>query len=357
MRVHYFLTVAFSAISLAILAQAAPSFGQQTADDVKKRETKVEVDRNGVRVHTEANKDKETSKEAMTKESSESRIARAKDLIGLSVTNEDKENLGKIEDLAINPSTGRIRYAVLSFGGFLGMGDKLFAVPWSHLSWVSEGETSSGTKKLDHYVLQVDKASLKNAPGFEKDKWPDFANSKWSVDVDKFYSTQQGGRTAKVEVDRNGVRVQADTDKNMSADGMAKDTSEGRVTRAKDLIGVRVSNDDKENLGKIEDLAINPATGKIRYAVLSFGGFLGMGDKLFAVPWSNLTLVSEGETSSGTQKQDHYVLHVEKSSLKNAPGFAKDNWPNFADSKWSVEVDKFYSTQREAHRTKTDGNR
>ena len=54
------------------------------------------------------------------------------------------------------------------------------------------------------------------------------------------------------------------------------------VTRVTDLIGVRVYNPSDENLGKIENLVIDPASGQIRYAVLSFGGFLGMGDKLFA---------------------------------------------------------------------------
>jgi sporulation protein YlmC with PRC-barrel domain len=164
-------------------------------------------------------------------------------------------------------------------------------------------------------------------------------------------------RETKVDVDRGGVRIHSETHKDMSTDTSMTDTSRGRVSRAKDLIGLRVYNDENEDLGKIEDLAINPSTGRIRYAVLSFGGFLGMGDKLFAVPWDNLTLISKGETSAGTQKQEHYVLHVDKTSLKNAPGFAKDNWPNFADPKWSTDVDKFYSSQREARRLKTEGTR
>jgi sporulation protein YlmC with PRC-barrel domain len=84
----------------------------------------------------------------------------------------------------------------------------------------------------------------------------------------------------------------------------------------------RVKNPSGEELGKIEDLMIDLRSGRIAYAVLSFGGFLKMGNKLFAIPWEALKVDSE--------KQE-FVLHVEKSRLENAPGFDKENWPNMAD--------------------------
>jgi sporulation protein YlmC with PRC-barrel domain len=265
---------------------------------------------------------------------------KAGDLIGVSVYNPANENLGKIEDLVANPSSGKVRYAVLSFGGFLGMGDKLFAVPWRDLKLVSKGTTSSGTAKEDYYVLNVDKDTLKNAPGFDKSNWPDFANATWTTDIDNFYKGHRGsaaGGRAQVEVDRAGVRVDAQR---------KKDQSNAMAVKVSDLIGVAVYNANNEDLGKIEDLVINPSSGKIRYSVLSFGGFLGMGDKLFAVPWTDLKLVSKGTTSEGTVKGDHYVLEVDKEALKNSPGFDKSNWPDFANPNWSADVDRFYMGQR-----------
>jgi len=77
-----------------------------------------------------------------------------------------------------------------------------------------------------------------------------------------------------------------------------------------------------ENLGKIEDLMIDLHTGRIAYAVLTFGGFLKMGNKLFAIPWEALTL--------DTEKKE-FTLNIEKSRLEAATGFDKDNWPNMAD--------------------------
>ena len=102
-----------------------------------------------------------------------------------------------------------------------------------------------------------------------------------------------------------------------------------RVLSASTLAGDPVSNAEGERLGKIEEFMIDLDSGRVAYAVLSFGGFLGVGDKLFAVPWSALHLDTESH---------EFVLNVDKRVLKNAPGFDKDNWPDFADRSWGAGV-------------------
>ncbi len=94
------------------------------------------------------------------------------------VENPMGEHLGKIEELMIDLATGRIAYAVLSFGGFLGMGDKLFAIPWDAL------KVDTTKEKV---ILDVDKEVLKYAPGFDKDNWPDTSEHAWLVDVFDYY--------------------------------------------------------------------------------------------------------------------------------------------------------------------------
>ena len=84
-------------------------------------------------------------------------------VIGDSVVNRAGENLGKIEELMLDLEKGRVAYAVLSFGGFMGMGEKLFAVPFEALKLDASRE---------HFTLDVDKDKLKNAPGFDKDQPP-----------------------------------------------------------------------------------------------------------------------------------------------------------------------------------------
>lgn len=120
----------------------------------------------------------------------------------------------------------------------------------------------------------------------------------------------------------------------------ASDTSRTTdVLRARDIMGMHVKNAQNEDLGKIEDLAIDTDSGRIAYAVLSFGGFLGLGDKLFAIPMDALQLsVRDGALSSDRV----FILNVDKDVLKNAPGFDKDNWPNMADRTWGTEVYNYY---------------
>ena len=96
-----------------------------------------------------------------------------------SVHNLNDEKIGKIEEMMIDLDSGQIEYAVLSFGGFLGVGDKLFAVPWKALSLDTE-------KKI--FTLDVDKERLEDSPGFDKNDWPDFANQTFLDRVDRFYS-------------------------------------------------------------------------------------------------------------------------------------------------------------------------
>lgn len=110
----------------------------------------------------------------------------AETLIGNSVANKLGENLGDIKEIMLDMRTGHVSYAVLEFGGFLGLGSKLFAVPWSAL-------TLDTIEK--RFVLDANKELLENAPGFEKDNWPDMADAMWEKDIHDFYGTQPYNRT------------------------------------------------------------------------------------------------------------------------------------------------------------------
>ncbi|UUJ40823.1 PRC-barrel domain-containing protein [Pseudomonas extremaustralis] len=105
------------------------------------------------------------------------------------------------------------------------------------------------------------------------------------------------------------------------------------------LIGNDVYNTQNEDLGDIKEIMLDTASGKVAYAVLSFGGFLGMGEKLFAVPWAALRLDTVNK---------RFVLDAGKDRLKNAPGFDKDNWPNMSDPTWGRGVHDYYGTTWES---------
>jgi sporulation protein YlmC with PRC-barrel domain len=109
-----------------------------------------------------------------------------------------------------------------------------------------------------------------------------------------------------------------------------------RVMGATTLAGDSVRNAAGEDLGKVKEIMIDVPTGRVAYAVLSFGGLLNMGNKLFAVPWNVLTL---------DEDEKEFILDVDKSRLENAPGFDKDHWPNMADPQWGTEIFNYYKVE------------
>lgn len=110
----------------------------------------------------------------------------------------------------------------------------------------------------------------------------------------------------------------------------------GLVLSAETLKGDKVVDGMGEKLGMLEDLMIDLDRGSIAYAVLSVGGLLGVGDKLFAIPWSAIQV----DTA-----EKRLVLNVPKDLLKTAPGFDKDHWPDFADQAWGTTVHTHFGTK------------
>ncbi|WP_269849981.1 PRC-barrel domain-containing protein [Methanosarcina horonobensis] len=229
----------------------------------------------------------------------------ASTLKGDKVVNRAGEDIGKIEELMIDLRDGRVGYAVLSFGGFLGMGDKLFAIPWKALQ----------LRLHDHeFLLDVPKETLENAEGFDKDNWPLTTREELSrtysyYGYQPYWQTEVTGQT--------GVPGETRTER---AARMERTSSRENpdFLSAGTITGDKVVNRAGNDVGKIEELMIDLQDGKVAYAVVSHGGFLGIGNKLFAVPWQALQL----------RVHEHkFLLDVPKETLDKEEGFDKDNWP------------------------------
>ena len=121
----------------------------------------------------------------------------------------------------------------------------------------------------------------------------------------------------------------SDTQQNVS-------TPEGRNLTAKTLIGNRVKNVQGEALGKVEDFMLDLEAGRIAYAVVNYGGLMGVGNKLFAVPWNAFKLDTDDHT---------FVLEVERDVLDSAEGFDKNNWPDMADRDWGRRTHEHYGAR------------
>jgi sporulation protein YlmC with PRC-barrel domain len=230
------------------------------------------------------------------------------DILGKSVKNPQNEDLGKIEDVAIDPSSGRSIYAVLSFGGFLGMGDKYFAIPWSALDLTGDSK---------NFVLAVSKDRLKGAEGFDKSAWPNMADQRWATEIHRYYNRAPYWEPAS-DTGEEQVSVEA-------RDQWYSPTRTWQ--KASDLVGKGVRSNASEDLGKLHDIAVDPDSGRLMYGILSANG------KYYAIPWGALSMTPDGK---------YLVLNIDKSQFQNAYAFNKDTWPNLTDRRWATDEYRFY---------------
>ena len=218
---------------------------------------------------------------------------RASQLIGKNVENAQGENLGEIKDLIIDVNNDRVFYAVLEFGGFLGMGEKLFAYPLRAFKHTGNS--------MDKLVLNVDKDKLKAAPGFARDKWPDWLS--YGDQVDRYY-----GETVKV-----------------------KEMPNQKLRRASDLIGKNVNDRAGKDMGEIDDIVVNMSNGKIHHAVLEFDQSWNLNDKLISLPMRAFTYGAD---------QDDLVMNVDKATIDTKRAYDKSTWPDLNDPSYVTDVDR-----------------
>ena len=100
--------------------------------------------------------------------------------------------------------------------------------------------------------------------------------------------------------------------------------------------GASVFNAAGDKLGSIDDLMIDRLSGQVKYAVLEFGGFLGMGTDRYPIPWTMLRYDT---------KHDGYIAPLDKAKLEKAPKYAEDRMPAY-DTDYSNRVNTYYDSTR-----------
>lgn len=121
------------------------------------------------------------------------------------------------------------------------------------------------------------------------------------------------------------------------------DKVSGGNVRVSELIGMDIQNPAGEEIGEIDDLVIDARTGKVRYAAVTYGGFLGLGNKLFAVPFEAFRFQRE----PGDADDIILVLNISENQLEASQGFDKDHWPNWSDPHFARELDQRYQVDRQ----------
>lgn len=225
------------------------------------------------------------------------RDVRASRLIGKDVRNAQGQSLGRIEDLIVDVAHDRVAYAVMSFGGFMGVGDKLFAYPVSSFTQASASS--------DELVLRVDKESLKRAPGFSPDRWPNWGDDTYREQIDRYFGSSSGG---------------------------APEVLAGqRLVRATQLLDKDIQDRNGREAGEIEDLVVNLGSSRVRYVVVDFDKPWSPDDKLLALPMKALTVP--------TQTDEDLVLNTDSSRLSTMRSFDEDRWPDLNAPAWRRDVD------------------
>lgn len=217
-------------------------------------------------------------------------------IVGQAVKDQHGKDMGHIEEVVIEATTGDMAYAVLALGGVVGLGEKLFAIPWHVLHQPTHTET---------FRLAMTAEQLKNAPGFAKDSWPDMEDRHWVDAVHAYYGKPPalGKRLPPKTGNERGGYVPH------------------RFLRATYVLQSNIINTDGQRLGDIKEMVIDTDAGKVAYIVLAFGGVAGLGEKFFAIPWHAL----HQSAGLGT-----FTLDVDKDTLQEAAGFDKDHWPTAA---------------------------
>lgn len=234
------------------------------------------------------------------------RWQKATDIMGKKVNATGGEPCGEVANLIVDIPSGRVIYMMIAVDG------RYAAVPSSSLTLPADGEK---------YRLHASKEQAKTF-SYDKDHWPDFADQSWAEQVHSHYKLDPYWKhTAS-----SGMESKENPD-------WYRCTSHWH--KASDVIGKAVKNSQNEDVGNVEELIIDPDRDRVIFAVLSHGGVLGIGEKLFAVPWSCLTSMSTDHK--------HFVFNVDKDWFKNAIGFEKKTWPNFTDEKWALEIHKHYN--------------
>jgi sporulation protein YlmC with PRC-barrel domain len=114
-------------------------------------------------------------------------------------------------------------------------------------------------------------------------------------------------------------------------------TGEGpgpEVMAAATLDGNKVVSADGQHVGKIADIMLDVRSGRVAYAVLAEGGFLGVGHTLHAIPWNALTMDTHEKC---------FRVDIPAQRIKDDPGFDKDHWPSMADSRWGTQMHDYYN--------------
>lgn len=223
-------------------------------------------------------------------------LHRASRIRGSALRNTRGQRLGSVYDLVLTPDLDGISYAVVSTGGFFGIGRQLHAIPWSAVETGIDG----------NIVVPISAEELAQDRGFTD--WPMEGNPRWL--------SRPGERTEQVTF---GITSAADR----------QDVQNRRFSRIR---GMTVRGPQDRSVGTIQDLIVATDTNRITYGIVSFGGLLGLGQQYAAVPITAMDLQPEQRIAR---------VDVDRQALQ-AYAFSPNAFPNLSDPLYAQQLNQSY---------------
>jgi sporulation protein YlmC with PRC-barrel domain len=238
-------------------------------------------------------------------------------VIGATVRNNQNQDLGRIEDLAINSNTGRVPFAILN------MNDKLYPIPFRLINLVGQ----------DQVVLNVPRDRIDNLPTLNKADWPQTVNARLAAAVHRMLGLQQEPTS---EFGFAGYSDQpGNTPPGAPQTQPSPTGGQGMmpIRKASELMDKPVLSPQGEMLGTIKDLVIDPQRSRMAYAIVSFKN---MGENLVAVPWDAFRV-----------QQNQIMVNADMNRVQQAQAlsFTANNWPDMSNPEWAQREAEFFGTQ------------
>lgn len=282
-------------------------------------------------------------------------LVRTSNLIGKTLKDAQGGDLGIIHDIVLTDDHQQVSYVALSEGTVWHADNKLVAIPWQALNVQADGTATAN----------IDKQMLQRAPGFKEDNWPSQASRLWlSAGMTRStygQQTQTTRRPATSFGDRAQSRDRLDDPNRSRIRDRLEDPNRGQIRdrlrdltasdedtetsamssaavqnrRVSKLIGLDVKNAENEDIANVEDFVVDAREGRLAYAIVSFGGFWGIGEKYVAVPSAAIEL--EPRRNMARLDADQKTLE----SLAFEPG----SFPNLSDQSYAQKLHEAFGEE------------
>lgn len=219
------------------------------------------------------------------------------------------ENVGKVEDLVVDVNTGRVVYGVGSFTTVTGAGGRLYVIPWPAVRYKTETRA---------YDLEFETAKLQGAPSFTVTEMPNFADEEFATRTYRYYNVTPYWQTERTTVVKTADRPATTI--------VERPTAVYRVT---ELRGREIRTPEGVLLGPINEVVLDPATGRILYAVVIREG------RTVPIPWTALR-AHDGK---------HFELTITAERWKTAPVIETERWTTITEPQFVTEVERYYKVK------------